>query len=38
MVLPLCTPDCLATVYVENGQCRIECVKGDLNDWEIVVE
>lgn len=37
-VLPLCIPDCLATVYVENGQCRIECVKGDLSDWTIVVE
>jgi uncharacterized protein (DUF608 family) len=37
-VLPLCIPDCLATVHVENGKCRIECVKGDLSDWTIVVE
>ena len=36
MVAPLCIPDCLATVYVENGKCRIECVKGDLSDWTIV--
>ena len=38
MVAPLCIPDCLATVYVENGKCRIECVKGDLSDWKIVEE
>jgi uncharacterized protein (DUF608 family) len=38
MVVPLCIPDCLATVYVENGKCRIEYVKGDLSDWTIVVE
>lgn len=38
MVIPLCIPDCLATVYVENGRCRMECVKGDLSDWTIVAE
>ena len=35
MVIPLCIPDCLATVYVENGKCRIDCIKGDLSDWTI---
>jgi len=38
IVLPLCIPECLATVYVENGQCRIECIKGDLSGWKIVTE
>lgn len=30
--LPLCLPDCLATVFIENRRCRIECVKGSLSD------
>ena len=38
MIIPLCIPDCLATVYVENGNCRIECIQGNLDDWTIVVE
>ena len=36
LILPLITPDCLATLYVEDGHGRIECVRGDLTGWTII--
>ena len=35
MTFPICLPDILAKVTVTDGKCDIECIKGDLNDWEI---
>ena len=34
---PLCLPDILAKVTFTDGKCDIECIKGDLSDWEIRV-
>lgn len=36
--LPLCVKDLLATVTVENGVCNIQCIEGDLTDWNIILE
>ena len=36
--LPLCVKDILATVTVENGVGRIQCIEGDLTDWNIIFE
>lgn len=38
ITLPLCLCDALATVRVENGQCSVECIEGDLSDWTITLE
>lgn len=37
IVLPLCLPDVLAKVTFADGKCDIDCVKGDLNGWDISV-
>jgi uncharacterized protein (DUF608 family) len=34
-VLPLCLPDIIAKVKVTDGKCDIECIKGDISNWEI---
>ena len=35
--LPLCVKDLLATVTVENGECSVKAVEGDLTSWNIIV-
>ncbi len=37
ITLPLCIPDILATVKFTDGKCNIEYVKGNLNDWKIIL-
>ena len=34
--LPLCLNNVLATVYVENGVGRVECIEGDLTGWNVI--
>lgn len=38
IVLPLCLPGVVATLHIENGQCRAECVQGDLDGWTISIQ
>lgn len=33
---PLCLHDLLASVKIENGNCYIECVDGDISSWNFV--
>ncbi len=37
ITLPLCLPDILAKVSFADGKCNIECIKGNLDGWEIEV-
>ncbi len=37
ITFPLCLPDVLAKVSFNDGKCDIECIKGDLSEWEIGV-
>ncbi|MBQ3518085.1 MAG: hypothetical protein IJA31_02055 [Clostridia bacterium] len=36
MTFPLIIPDVLAKVTFTDGKCSIECLKGDLSDWEVI--
>ena len=38
MMFPLCLPDILAKVTFTDGKCDIECIKGNLDGWEIKVK
>ncbi len=35
ITFPLVLPDILARVRFADGKCDIECLKGDLSDWEV---
>ena len=37
IVFPLIIPGVLAKVKFNDGKCNVECLQGDLNDWEIKV-
>lgn len=34
---PLCLPDILARVTFTNGDCSIDCIRGDISDWDISI-
>lgn len=38
VTFPLILPDILATVSISDGNINVQCIKGDLNDWEITVK
>ncbi len=38
MTFPLIIPDVLAKVTFTDGKCSIECIQGDLGDWEVIAE
>ena len=38
ITLPLCLPDILATVKFTDDGYNIECLKGNLKDWEITIK
>lgn len=37
ITFPLCLPDILAKVTFTDGECNIECISGDLSDWEVSI-
>ena len=37
ITFPLCLQNVLARVTITDGECNIECIKGDLNGWDIKV-
>ncbi len=37
ITFPLCLPDILAKVTFTDGKCNIDCISGDLNNWDISV-
>lgn len=37
ITLPLCLCDALATVTIDNVNCTINCIKGSLDDWNIIL-
>jgi hypothetical protein len=38
ITLPLCLPGILATVSFIDNKINIEYLKGNLNDWEIIIK
>ncbi|MBR6568480.1 MAG: hypothetical protein IKK60_07485 [Clostridia bacterium] len=38
ILLPLVLPDILAKVKITDGKCSIDCIKGNLDGWEIRVK
>ena len=38
ITFPLCLKDILAKVTITDGECDIECIRGDLNGWDIKVK
>ena len=34
---PLCLPDILAKITFKKGKHNIECIKGDLSDWDVKI-
>ena len=38
MTLPLCLPDILAKVTFTDGECTVDCLRGDMSGWEISVK
>jgi len=37
ITLPLCTCDVLATVTFRDGKCTIDCKKGSLDGWNVII-
>ncbi len=37
ITLPLCLCDILATVTFKDGKCSINCIKGSLDGWNVVI-
>jgi uncharacterized protein (DUF608 family) len=38
MVIPLIIPDVIATVTFDDGKLSIDCIEGNLDNWEITLE
>ncbi|MBO5859804.1 MAG: hypothetical protein J6R20_08545 [Clostridia bacterium] len=38
LAFPLILPDILAEVKFTNGKCDINCISGDISDWDISVQ
>ena len=37
ITFPLCLPDILARVTFTDGNCNIDCISGDMTDWDVNV-
>ncbi len=37
ITFPLIIPDVLAKVKFTDGECSVDCIRGDLSEWEITV-
>ncbi len=38
LTVPLCLPGILAKVTFTDGKCSIDCLRGDLSDWDVSVQ
>jgi len=38
ITFPLVLPNILARVKFSDGECNIECISGDLNEWRVSIE